>query len=52
MSCQELTDRLKAEALRLGFLPFWGGEILKIIALALVLPTILRRSRRPLPPSN
>src|SRR5215469_5764722 len=40
------------EALLLGFMPFWAGEILKIIALALVLPTILRRSRRPLPPSN
>jgi biotin transport system substrate-specific component len=40
------------QALLLGAGPFWAGEILKISALALVLPSILRRSQRGVPPSN
>lgn len=40
------------QALLLGVAPFWAGEIFKISALSLVLPSILRRSQRNLPPSN
>jgi biotin transport system substrate-specific component len=47
-----LTAMSVRQALLLGFAPFWAGEILKISVLALMLPSILRRSRRALPPSN
>lgn len=40
------------EALLLGIVPFWAGEIFKVSALALTLPSISRRSQRALPPSN
>jgi len=37
------------QALLLGFAPFWAGEILKISLLALVLPSLMRRSQRTSP---
>jgi biotin transport system substrate-specific component len=40
------------QALFLGAAPFWTGELFKISALALLLPSILRRSQRALQPSN
>jgi biotin transport system substrate-specific component len=40
------------QALLLGAAPFWAGEVFKISALALLLPSILRRSQRALQPSN
>lgn len=39
------------QALLLGFAPFWAGEIFKIAVLSMLLPSILRRSRRALPPA-
>ncbi|HXJ91941.1 MAG TPA: biotin transporter BioY [Terriglobia bacterium] len=47
-----LTATSVRQALLLGFAPFWAGEILKISLLALVLPSILRRSQRALPQSS
>ena len=44
-----LTATSVRQALLLGFAPFWAGELLKISVLALVLPSILRRSQRGLP---
>jgi len=40
-----LTATSIRHALSLGFAPFWAGEILKISVLAVVLPSILRRSQ-------
>jgi biotin transport system substrate-specific component len=47
-----LTATSIRQALLLGFVPFWAGEIVKISLLAVMLPSISRRSRRALPPSN
>lgn len=40
------------QALTLGAVPFWAGEIFKISALALMLRALLRRSQRSSAPSN
>lgn len=37
------------EALILGFVPFWAGEVLKIAVVALLLPSTFRCANRPAP---